>query len=74
MYVKVRVIAKAKKETVVKRSDNFYELTVKEPPERNLANQRIRELIAEQYGVGVRAVRLISGHHSGSKIFDVDVN
>ncbi len=71
MYVRVRVTPKAKREIVEKTGELTFEMTVKEPAERNLANQRIRELLADQYQVGVKAVRIVSGHHSGSKIFDV---
>jgi uncharacterized protein YggU (UPF0235/DUF167 family) len=73
MYVKVRVIPKTKKETVKKVGDLIYEMTVKEPAERNLANHRVRELLARQYEISVKSVRLVSGHHSGSKIFDVEI-
>ncbi|KXJ97845.1 MAG: hypothetical protein UZ19_OD1000909 [Parcubacteria bacterium OLB19] len=73
MYVKVRVIPKAKKETVSKIDDQIFEMTVKEPAERNLANNRIKELLAKEYGVKIESVRIISGHHSGSKMFDVKV-
>lgn len=73
MYVKVRVIPKAKKETVSKIDDQIFEMTVKEPAERNLANNRIKELLAKEYDVKIESVRIISGHHSGSKMFDVKV-
>ena len=73
MYVKVRVVPKTKKETVKKIDDQTFEMTVKEPAERNLANNRIKELLACQYGIGVNQVRMVSGHHSGSKIFDVKI-
>ena len=74
MYIKVRVIPKAKREQIKKINSETFEITVKEPAERNLANNRIKELIAEFYGVGAEAVRLITGHHSGSKILDVKVD
>lgn len=73
MYVKVRVTPKTKKESVEKISELLFEMAVKEPAERNLANHRVRELLALQYGIDVNAVRIVSGHHSGSKIFDVKI-
>jgi uncharacterized protein YggU (UPF0235/DUF167 family) len=73
MYVKVRVVPKAKKETVKKIDDQTFEMTIKEPAERNLANNRIKELLANEYSVNSKLVRMVSGHHSGSKIFDVKV-
>lgn len=74
MYIKVRVIPKAKREQVKKIDKETFEITVKEPAERNLANNRIKELIAEFYGVETKSVRLITGHRSGSKILDVNVD
>lgn len=73
MYIKVRVIPKSKREQINKIDSETFEITVKEPAERNLANNRIKELIAEFYGVKIKEVRLITGHHSGSKILDVKV-
>lgn len=71
MYVRVRVYAGCKKESVKKIDDSRYEIQVREPAERNLANRRVQELLAEEYKVPVKAVRIVSGHHSPSKIFDV---
>ena len=73
MYVKVRVVPKTKKEKITKVDDSTFEITVKEPAERNLANERVREILAEQFQVGIKSVRIVTGHHSGSKIFDVKI-
>lgn len=72
MYVKVRVYPNTKKEKITKLSEHQFEITVREPAERNLANVRVRELIALEYGVSVKIVRIVTGHHSPSKILDVD--
>ncbi len=74
MYIKVRVIPKSKREQINKIDNETFEITVKEPAERNLANNRIKELIAEFYCVKTKEVRLITGHHSGNKILDVKVD
>ena len=71
MYIKVRVIAGGKKEKITKISKDTYEIVVKEPAERNLANKRIRQILSDQYGVTIGDVRIITGHHSQSKIFDI---
>lgn len=71
MYVKVRAFPGNKREVVQKISENMFEIRVKEPAERNLANQRIRELVALEYAVSPKQVRLVSGHRSGTKIVDV---
>ncbi len=73
MYIKVRVLAGAKREEVQKISKTSYKLSVKEPAERNLANKRVLEIMAEQFGIAKSKVRIINGHQSPSKMLSVDV-
>ncbi|MAZ56664.1 hypothetical protein CL653_02645 [bacterium] len=72
MYVKVRVYPGAKKEEVREVGENRLEIKVREPAERNLANTRIKELLAERYKEPIKKVRLISGHQSPSKMFSIN--
>jgi len=60
-----------KAEEVKKISDDHYEISVKEPALRNMANERILEIIKNMYP-GV-LVRIINGHHSPSKLISVDI-
>jgi len=69
MYLKVVAHPGAKKEMVTKKKEHSFEIRVKEPAERNLANERIRELLAQKFLINSKVVRLISGHHSSRKIF-----
>lgn len=71
MYIKVRVTTKQKKESCVKKADDHFVISVKEPAVRGLANARVRALLAEELRVELSSVRLISGHTSPSKIFSV---
>jgi len=73
MYIKVKVLASAKKEKVENVGDNRYLISVKEPAERNLANTRICEIIASIYKINSKAIRIISGHQSPSKILSVNI-
>ena len=72
MYIKVRAIAGSKKEEVIVEKPNYFKIFVREKAERNAANERIIELVARQYGVTAKKVRIISGHHSPSKLLTVD--
>lgn len=74
MYVKVHVYAGMKKEQIKKLSDDYFELILKAPAERNAANIRVREIVAELYEVPISAVKTITGHHSPSKILEVTHN
>lgn len=73
MYIKVKVVAGAKKEQVVKNSPNSYSISVREPAERNLANGRVIELVALDMGIPKGKIRIVSGHHSPSKILSVNI-
>lgn len=71
MYVRVEVKPGAKRESVMHIDDKTLSIAVKEPAAQNQANIRVRELVAEELGVPIGKVRMISGHRSPRKIFDV---
>lgn len=72
MYVKVRVVAGKKTESFTPTSSDHFTIWVKEKAERNMANNRVVELIARHFKVQLNKVRIVSGHHSPSKILSVD--
>lgn len=71
MYIKVRVVAGAKKEKFEQISKDHFNISVKEPAKQNLANRRIAELLAKHYKIPAKTVRILSGHRSPSKIFSL---
>jgi uncharacterized protein YggU (UPF0235/DUF167 family) len=78
MYLKVFVTPSAKHEKVeVLHPDEGGEkgemlvISVKEPAALNLANKRVREIIAKRAGVLIGRVRILTGHHSRSKVISV---
>lgn len=71
MYIRVHAVPGAKKEIYTEKSEDTVDISVREPAEGNRANRRIIELLKEHYGTN--AVRLISGHHSRSKLFSIDL-
>lgn len=73
MYIKVLVTAGAKRESVTKEKENQWRISVREPAEQNLANARVRTLIAREVGVPLAQVRIIAGHHARSKMISVDI-
>jgi uncharacterized protein YggU (UPF0235/DUF167 family) len=74
MYIKVRVTSCAKKENFEQISKDHFKILVKEKAERNMANDRVRYLLAGYFSVSLGKIRLISGHHSPGKIFSVDID
>lgn len=72
MYIRVKVLPNQKRESVKEIGENRLEIHVKEPAERNLANTRVSELLAEKLGISVKKVKLINGHHHPVKLFSVE--
>jgi uncharacterized protein YggU (UPF0235/DUF167 family) len=70
MYIKLRIVTEAKQEKIEKISEDHFRVWVKEKPERNCANKKIIELMKDYFNTG--KVRLVSGHHSPSKIVSVE--
>jgi uncharacterized protein YggU (UPF0235/DUF167 family) len=70
MYLKVVVHPSAKRELVVEKSGAL-QISVKEPAQGNHANTRVRELVALRLKVPLAKVRIISGHHSRSKMLSI---
>jgi uncharacterized protein YggU (UPF0235/DUF167 family) len=71
MYVHVHVIPNARKERVIKESDTEFHIEVKELAERNMANKRIREILAHELGVPLSQIKTLTGHRSPSKMFSI---
>ncbi len=74
MYIKIKVTTEAKKERIIKKSSDHFDISVKEPAERNLANKKIVKLLRDYFKVYNREVRIVSGHHSPSKIISIPEN
>ena len=74
MYIKVHVVAGAKRETVERRTNDIFDVSVREPAERNLANRRVLEIIAIELKIPVGKARIVSGHHSSHKILSVMID
>ena len=78
-YIHVLVTTGAKKELfsprrggVNKKSKDHFEISVKEKAERNEANTRILELVAEHFKVPKNKVRIVNGHRHPSKLLVIE--
>lgn len=71
MYVRVEVRPGARKESVLQTDDKTYTIAVKEPAAQNLANARVREVLAHHLSLPIGKVQMISGHRSPRKIFEI---
>ncbi len=72
MYIHLKVRAGAKEESFTQLNETHFSATVKEKAERNAANARVIELIKAHFPEAGR-VTIVSGHHSPSKLFAVEM-
>ena len=71
MYIRVKVLPKAKKEKIEIAGQSRYNISVKEPAEKNMANNRMLEVLAKEIDKSPKELRIISGHHSPIKLISV---
>jgi uncharacterized protein YggU (UPF0235/DUF167 family) len=70
MYLKIRVTPESKEEKVEVIGLDEIRIWTKMPAERNLANNRVIEILKERYPAF--SIRIVSGHHSPSKIVSIN--
>lgn len=70
MYLKIKVIPDAKKAKIEKVKDDEYRVWVTAPAENNAANMQMLATMRTLYPD--TAIRIVSGHHSPSKIISIN--
>jgi uncharacterized protein YggU (UPF0235/DUF167 family) len=71
MYIKVKVFAGEKRNLIKQKTPDSFEIRVKAPAERGLANEAVRLLLAAHLKTEPKKLRLIKGAASPSKIFEL---
>ncbi len=72
MYIRVNVNTSAKKESIVMKSTDHFDISVKEKAERNMANKRVIEILALYLKVSKGKIRIINGHKHPHKLLVID--
>ena len=72
-YIKAVVVTGQKKEKIMVKKPDHFEISVKEKAEKNMANKKVIELLADHFKVPVKKVRIINGHHHPHKLLVVDI-
>lgn len=71
-YIHVKVTAGVKKESWKKKTEDHFEISVREKAQRNEANTRVLEMVAGHFKVPVNKVRIVNGHRHPSKLLAID--
>ena len=71
MKIFVKTKPNAKEESIKKLSETNFEICIKEPPVKGLANAAITKALARHFGVAQSAVKILSGHTSRKKVIQI---
>jgi hypothetical protein len=69
MFLKVKVFPNSKIDEIVKKSDDEFEVKVKEKAEGGKANKKAREILAKYLNIPEEKLILIRGAKQRNKIF-----
>ncbi|HPS21325.1 MAG TPA: DUF167 family protein [Candidatus Paceibacterota bacterium] len=71
MYIKAEVKTNAKKEKLEVKDENRFIISVKEKSERNIANERVIQVLADYFKISPSKIRIINGHHKSHKLLNI---
>jgi len=71
MLIKVKVNVLSKEDKVIKKSEDNFEVFVKVDAQRNMANKKIIELLAEYFNLPQYRIKMIKGFKESNKIFNI---
>lgn len=72
MLIKVKVFPSAKKDEIIKKSEDSFEIYVKAKPVMGLANKAVARLLSSHFEIPEPNIRLIKGFRERNKIFEVN--
>jgi len=71
MLIKVKVFPNSKKEEIIKKSEDSFEVRVKEKPEKGKANREVVRILSCYFKIPESKIRLIRGFKKRNKIFEI---
>lgn len=74
MLIKVKAFPASKDEGILKKSEDSFEIRVKEKPVMGLANRAIIKVLSVYFKVPESKIRMIKGFRERNKIFQIEQN
>jgi len=71
MFVKVKVFPDSKKDEIVKKADDRFEIKVKEKAKSGLANRKVIEILSKYLNIPEEKLILVRGAKQRNKIFEI---
>ncbi len=70
-HIKIKVFPDQSNEEVIKNDDGSYDVYLREPAQRGMANRRLLTVLSESIFPKPKQIKIVSGHTSHSKIIEV---
>jgi len=71
MLIKVKVFPNSKKEEIIKKTEDSFEVRVREKPIRGLANKAVTNALSLYFKIPASKLRLIKGFRERNKLFEI---
>lgn len=73
MYFKVKAHPGSKKDKIIKKAEDSFEVYVRAKPERGLANKAVIKTLSTRLRIPLGRIRLVKGARSKNKIFEISL-
>lgn len=74
MLIKIKVFPNSKKQEVIKKSEDSFEVKVKAKPQKGEANKEVMEILTSYFKISKSKIRLIKGFKKRNKIFKITIS
>ena len=71
MLIKVKVFPNSKKDELIIKSADAFDVKVKEKPEQGRANKAVARILSRYFKIGESGVIMVKGGKRRSKIFEI---
>jgi uncharacterized protein YggU (UPF0235/DUF167 family) len=71
MKITIKAKPQSSEQKVEKLDNNYFVVSVKEPPVKGLANKAINSALSEYFVVPKSSIKLVSGFSSKTKTFEI---
>jgi hypothetical protein len=71
MLIKVKIFPCCKKEEVLKKKEDAFDVKVKEKPLRGMANRALISLLSSYFNIPPNKIRIIKGFRKRNKIIEI---
>ncbi|MDD3734954.1 MAG: DUF167 domain-containing protein [Candidatus Pacebacteria bacterium] len=73
MLIKIKVFPNSKKEEIIRKSEDSFEVKVREKPKMGMANRRVVKTLASYFKTPEAKIRLVKGAKQRNKIFEIKI-